>query len=118
MATALRASGATVVVHDDVFPQNAQDHEWLRVCGEQRYLTLTKDDRIRFHPLGRRAFLEYRVAVFTLTSANLTGSQMAERFVAARPQMERIFRREPRPFVAYVPARARITRILGRDTLV
>jgi hypothetical protein len=78
---------------------------------------LTKDDRIRFHPLDRRAFLEYRVSVFTLTSANLTGAQMAARFLAARAQMERIFRRERPPFIAYVPNASRITRILREDAL-
>lgn len=112
MAKALRTAGAEVVVHDDVLPQNAPDHDWLRLCGERRYPTLTKDDRIRFHPLDRRAFLEFRVAVFTLTSANLTGAQMAERFITARAQMERIFRREPPPFIAYLPASSKITRIL------
>ena len=118
MATALRAAGAEVVVHDDVLPQNAQDHEWLRLCGERRYLTLTKDDRIRFHPLDKRAFLEFRVAVFTLTSANLTGAQMAERFLASRVQMERIFRRERPPFIAYLPSSSKITRILREADLL
>jgi hypothetical protein len=79
---------------------------------------LTKDDRIRFHPLDKRAFLAHRVAVFTLTSANLMGPERAERFMAARAQMERIFRREHPPFIAYVPASSRITRILREDDVV
>lgn len=33
VATALRAAGAEVVVHDDVFPQNATDVEWLAEAG-------------------------------------------------------------------------------------
>jgi hypothetical protein len=118
VANALRAKGAVVVVHDDEFSQNAEDPQWLRLCGERRYLTLTKDERIRFHPLNRRAVLAHRVAVFTLTSANLTGAEMAKRFVDARAQMERIFRREHPPFIAYVPASSRITRILREDDLV
>ena len=47
VANALRQAGAVVKLHDDHFPQDARDEEWLREVGRREWIVLTKDSRIR-----------------------------------------------------------------------
>ncbi len=48
VANALRQAGAEVHIHDDYFPANARDEEWLRVVGQRGWVVLTKDKMIRY----------------------------------------------------------------------
>src|SRR5574341_871525 len=57
VAEALRQAGAEVHVHDDYFPPNAPDEEWLRVVGRRGWIVLTKDDRIRYRGTGLAALI-------------------------------------------------------------
>ena len=43
---ALRQSGACAIAHDEEFPIDATDEEWLEEAGRRRWLVLTKDNRI------------------------------------------------------------------------
>lgn len=47
VAKALRDARQPVVVHDDVFPQDAQDTTWLPEVGRRGWVVLTKDRHIR-----------------------------------------------------------------------
>jgi hypothetical protein len=48
VAQALRAAGADVEIHDDHFPPDAKDEDWLTEVGSLGWIVLTKDRR--FHP--------------------------------------------------------------------
>ncbi len=102
VATALRAAGAEVAIHDDLFTPDALDTEWLPYVGERGWVVLSKDDRLRHRKIELVAIRSASVGVFILTSGNLTGDLMAEAFVAALPRMRAITGRETRPFVATV----------------
>ena len=47
VADALRREDLNVVLHDEVFPQDSPDEEWLPELGRRGWVLLTKDDRIR-----------------------------------------------------------------------
>jgi uncharacterized protein with PIN domain len=49
--------GLDVVVHDDHFGQATPDDVWLAVVGEQGWIVITKDDRIRFNEAERAALI-------------------------------------------------------------
>lgn len=68
IADILRKAGALVEVHDDHFPPNAPDHEWLPVVGEKGWVVLTKDKRIRYRGLELKALEDARVKAFVLVS--------------------------------------------------
>ncbi|MBE9078118.1 hypothetical protein IQ241_12585 [Romeria aff. gracilis LEGE 07310] len=102
IAGGLRKAGATVEIHDDHFPPEALDVEWLPIVGQRGWLILTKDGGI-----GRRLLEQISVAtsearVFVLSSGNLTGSEMAEIFVSALSRMQRFALGNPQPFIAKV----------------
>ena len=62
IATALREAGAIVHVHDDSFPPDAKDEEWLTRVGRNQWIVLTKDHRIRYRNLERSALMSAGVA--------------------------------------------------------
>lgn len=55
------------------------DTAWLTRAGEQEWIVLTKDARMRYRPAELQAISDARLRVFCLASARLTGSEQAER---------------------------------------
>ena len=109
MPEALRQAGLRVEVHDDHFPPDASDAEWLRAVGQRGWVVLTKDERIRRRPLERAALLDAGVRAFVLTARGMSGADMGQAFVRARGSMENLLRRRrQRPFIATVTRRGRV----------
>lgn len=90
VADALRAAGATVVLHRDHFAPGTPDDEWLRAAAVNGWVILSKDRAIRRRANERQAVQESAARIFVLTSANMTGEEMAAAFVAALPRIARI----------------------------
>lgn len=90
MPETLRAAGLDVRVHDELFHQGTEDVVWLREAGVQRWVVLTRDDRIRYNLLEKQAVLAARLRFFSITSSSLTGEQAADLILAAVPAMSRL----------------------------
>src|SRR3989454_11055620 len=58
IANALRAAGADVRIHDDLFAQDARDQDWLPEVGKNGWTVLTKDSHIKHRLVERTALLE------------------------------------------------------------
>ena len=71
---ALRTAGALVECHDDHFAPDTPDTAWLAEVGARGWVVLTKDSRIRRHPMELQALLAANVAAFMLTTTDLTGA--------------------------------------------
>lgn len=102
IAAALRQAGAAVEIHDDHFPPNAKDEEWLREAGKKGWTVLTKDRRIRHRTPELAALIKAGVRVFVLTAGDLQGAEMAAIFVKALPAINRCSARNTPPFIARV----------------
>lgn len=102
VATALRQAGATLHIHDDHFPPDAKDEDWLAEAGQRGWIVLTKDHRIRYRHVERLALMKAGVAAFILTSGDLQGEEMAEIFVKALPRITRFLKNHTKPFIAKV----------------
>jgi predicted nuclease of predicted toxin-antitoxin system len=87
VADALRGVGATVVLHRDHFAPGTPDDEWLRAAAAKGWIILSKDRAIRRRANERQAVTESAARLFVLTSANMTGEEMASAFVAALPRI-------------------------------
>jgi predicted nuclease of predicted toxin-antitoxin system len=112
VAQALRAAGARVEVHDNHFPQDATDVEWLTEAGARDWVVLSKDKRIRRDPFERNAFQQARVRAFFLTQQGLSGPEMAEIFVRALREMAKRAGRQPGPFIYAVSREGTFVRAL------
>jgi len=99
----LRAAGAEVRVHDEIFPQGTRDTVWLAEAGEQGWVVLTKDARIRYRANETQALKRAKVQLFVLTAGgDLRGDEMGAIFIKALPSIQELCRRIPPPFIAHV----------------
>ncbi len=86
---ALRLAGEKVIVHDEHFAQDAKDEEWLTHAGNQGWVVLSADKRIRYRGSEFSALKEAGVRAFILTAkSQMTGAQMGTAFVAALPHVK------------------------------
>lgn len=102
VARALIDVGEHAIYHDEQFPQDALDEEWLPLCGERGWVVLTKDKAIRRRLLERQALLSAGVRAFFLTSGSMTGAEMAGAFLRCLPAMSQLIENEDAPFIALV----------------
>lgn len=94
---ALRAEGYMVHTMHSVYAdreEEVEDTEWLSAAGENDWVVLTKDARIRYRGNELAAVRAAGVRIFCITTARLTGAQQAERFVK---NLNRIVQRARKP---------------------
>jgi len=108
VAQALRQQGEKVIVHDDVFPQDAFDEVWLTQAGAEGWIVLSKDRRIRYRANEHAALKAAKVRAFVLTGGNMPGEAMAQAFIEALPRMKELAATRTPPFLATVSAGGRI----------
>lgn len=103
VASALRAAGVTVEVHDDHFPQSAPDIEWLAAVGAKGWIVVTRDDRIRYRVAEKQALRRAGVRAFVLAArGDLRVEQLAEIFLRAVPKIRRMIAEQKPPFIAKI----------------
>jgi len=112
VAQSLRDANARVEVHDDHFPENATDIDWITGAGQRNWIVLSKDEQIRRNPLERDAIEQARVKAFFLTQQGLSGPEMGEIFVRALAGMVRRAARQPGPFIFTVSRSGVFSRVL------
>ena len=76
-----------------MFPQATQDVVWLAEAGAQRWVVITRDDRIRYNQLEKQAVLAAKVRFFSITSSSLTGDEAALLILSAHRSITRLCRR-------------------------
>lgn len=113
----LRAAHATVEAHDDHFPPDTPDEDWLRVVAQRGWIVLTKDQRIRQRTTELAALAQAESRAFVLTAGELRGSDMGAVFARALPRMVRLSKLQPPPFVARVSRSGAVTLLLSARDL-
>ena len=96
VADAIRERGYEVLPMAEVYPdgqdERVSDDDWILRAGREEWVALTKDYSIIRDHVDTLAKTTLRV--FSLNNANLTGTQMAERFDL---HLNRIVQRAARP---------------------
>ena len=75
-----------------MFAQGTQDVVWLTEAGAQRWVVITRDDRIRYNQLEKQAVLAAKLRFFSITSSSLTGQEAASLIVSAVRAITRVCR--------------------------
>ncbi len=84
----------------ELFPLDTKDPVWLQKAGDEGWLVVTHDKKIRTRPGERRAIMEHGVGCFILTyKQSLKKPEIAEIVLATLEEMEAKFERTPRPFI-------------------
>ena len=109
LRTELVSAGLSVKIHDDHFARDEEDRVWLKTVGEQGWVVLTKDQRLRYRPLEIAALRASNARVFVLTAGNLRGFEIAAVFHAALPRICKVLHSHQGPFVASVSQSGNVT---------
>ena len=112
IANALRAARANVEVSDDHFASGTPDTTWLAEVGRRGWIVLSKDAAIKRRDHELAALKTARVRAFFLTSASMTGDDMAAIFVKVLPKIVRLATSTPAPFVFTVRRDGKIDRVV------
>lgn len=80
-------------------PFGAKDYEWLEIVGKNGWIALTRDQRIRYRTLEKRALKEFEVGAFTFTGGQATAIQITQRVITLLPKMKAISVSQPKPFL-------------------
>jgi len=92
-----------VTVHDDHFPQNATDSEWLTAAGQSDWIVVTRDERIRYRIVEKQALRRAKVRAFVLAAhGDLRAESLADILLKALPKIREIARKEKPPFIAKI----------------
>jgi hypothetical protein len=101
-----RVAEALNLVRGDVewleprFRHDAPDTEWLRFVGEEGWVVITRDQRIRTRPAERRAIEEHGAGCFILSQRQpLTPWGYLRLLVPNLDRMVAVFEATPRPFI-------------------
>ena len=86
-------------IYGERIGQGLADTEWLGDAGQNGWVVLMKDDKIRYRPAELEALTTAGVRAFCLTNANLRGADMAQRFVDQLPKITRIATERPGPYI-------------------
>lgn len=120
VADILRQAGANVAVHDDHFPPDMEDAEWLSALRDRNWVLLTLDRHILTRPTEIAALIAACIHAFILkqSSRDMTGDEIAQAFLDALPHMNRLAAKHTPPFLARVTPTGNVTEIEGYQTLI
>jgi hypothetical protein len=109
---ALRAAGASVVVHDEIFTDTTSDVEWLSECGRRGWVVLTRDGRIRYRPAEIATLRNGGCLVVVVTAKTMTGAGDAALLVRALPNLIELAASSDRPAVYRMASDCRPNRMV------
>ena len=107
----LVAAGLTVERHRDHFAPDCADEVWLQSVGEQGWVALTHDRRIRYKPNELEAVIRHEVALLVIVGS-APHPDLAHAFVKTLPRIRRFLDRNRPPFIGkvYRPTLAEVAR--------
>jgi PIN like domain len=115
---AIRELGYSVVTHDEVFPQDTKDIEWLSVVGKHRWPIISLDRNITTNLAEIQALITARVHAFFVNIRSPNGPKVAKSVVAAIPAIIQIVQREQPPLIATIDINGKIRGVKGYDAIM
>jgi PIN like domain len=118
IVAALRTAGVTVEIHDDHFPPDAADVDWLPQVGAWGWVVLTKDANISRRTLEKMAVTRSNVQLFILTAQQLASNDMIAILIKAIVPMQNFVHKHPAPFIAKIHRDSRLEMWRDREALL
>ncbi len=103
----LKKHGLNVEIHDDHFDDDTRDEVWLSFVGEQRWIALTRNKKIRYNPIELETVMRAGVPLFVMRG-KWTHAELAKGFIINLPSIERFLSKNAPPFIAnvYMPTKS------------
>lgn len=91
MPERLRGAGLTLTAyHETSLPDDADDNEWFKLCGQNGWIGLTKDRKLARRDIQIAQIIGARAVVYFLRNASLVGQDAAELIITASRKIRRI----------------------------
>lgn len=97
----LTAAGLTVERHQDLFPPDGADEQWLEHCGRNARIAITHNERIRYTPNELAAVVHHRVALLVVVGKTPLAN-LAHNFVSTLPRIVEFLDSHEPPYIAKV----------------
>jgi hypothetical protein len=110
----LVAAGLAVERHDDLFPPDCPDEQWLTYVGASGRIAITHNARIRYMPNELDAVVRNAVSLLVVVG-KAPLKELAENFVTTMPRISAFLQRHEAPLIAkvYRPTPAELSRNHG-----
>jgi PIN like domain len=108
LSALLREANFTVKVHDPFFSPTEGDPVWLLWCGQEGYVVLSPDGRIRGELKSLEAILAGCTRVFLLSTSSIKSEMWATALIACRAKLLRLIKKTPCPFISRITSEGRI----------
>ncbi len=99
----LKAFGEEVVHLQEKFPEDSPDVEWLRYIGEQGFVLITKDEKVRWNPAELATIKKFKVGTFFLGGKNLDRCKQVQQVIRNWPRIKELSGKTRPPFVYRIP---------------
>jgi hypothetical protein len=98
----LRNADIKVERHLDHFARGTPDEQWLPIVGENGWILLTTDKRIRYRANEKQAVIRHKVRMFYFSKNDMSGHQMASALERALPDIRKLCAKQRPPFFAAI----------------
>ena len=96
----LQQSERFIRYHEAGFTSGMPDEDWLPTVGRNGWLLISADTRLWRRSVQREVLFKWGVRAFIFSENNLRGETRAEILRKALPDMRKLVRETPPPFVA------------------
>src|SRR5688572_22323123 len=103
LARGMAGFGESVTHLQDHYSPDAADTDWLPRIGQDEWILLTRDDRVRFNPAELAALKQHRVGAFFLGGKSRSRWDIIQQVVRNWPRMNELADKTSRPFAFRVP---------------
>lgn len=97
----LASAGLSVERHQDLFPADGSDEQWLEHCGKNGRIALSHNLRIRYTPNELAAVIRHGVALL-IVSGKVPLPDLGHNFVTSLARIEAFVDEHEPPFIAKV----------------
>jgi len=113
VADAIKRVRSDVVWLEDLFPDVTKDPVWLQQAGENRWLVICRDKKVRTRPGELAAIRDYGVGCFYLTQKrDGTRWEYLKLLALTLDEMVRVYASTARPFIFGVSREGQFRRVV------
>jgi predicted nuclease of predicted toxin-antitoxin system len=99
----LKAFGEDVVHLTEYFSADEKDTVWLEYIGQNGWVLITRDEKIRWNPAELAAFRRNRVGAFFLGGKNKSGWDLIQQIIRVWPTINDYAEHTNKPYAFRIP---------------
>jgi len=103
LAAGMKGFGEEVMHLCDQFPPDTVDTKWLEYIGNNGYVLVSRDEKLRWNPAEIYALKTFKVGAFFLGGKGRTRCELIQQLVRNWPKMKKLAESTNPPYVFRIP---------------